>query len=296
LYWWWRRQMDQRARPGCAGLVNRRAISLRVRGISCGGGGLGVLGGRGHGEEGQGEHGQGGPPVPGRPVPDLMLVQTCQALPGLEILLGGPPEPGDLDQGGQRDRVRAVATVEGQFPGSPTATDQQLAAAGADAGDGDLGPVVPAVALGSLPRRSRCQARAGGPPAWQRGWRARLRLVSGGRRIRLARVRSAGLPARRAAARCPRAARRRPPRPLQQVLHPIRGRLPGLLGDRPAVLARQPGQQPEHERPRPPPRLHPSETSPDPQHQLIEQPQPAGRVYAVASGHQKIVIGRHKPG
>src|SRR6266571_4360774 len=40
---------------------------------------------------------------------------------------------------------------------------------------------------------------------------------------------------------------------------------------------RQPGQQPEHERPRPPPRLHPAETGSDAQHQLIEHTPPAGR-------------------
>ena len=86
-----------------------------------------------------------------------------------------------------------------------------------------------------------------------------------------------------------------PAGPLQQVLHPIRGRLPGLHGQRPAVLARQPGQQPEHERPRPPPRLHPAETRPDAQHELIDQAQPARRIYAVGSGHCTIVKVQHKP-
>jgi hypothetical protein len=86
-----------------------------------------------------------------------------------------------------------------------------------------------------------------------------------------------------------------PPGPGQQMLHPIRSRVPGVLGDRPAVLARQPGQQPQHERPRPPPRLNPAETRADPEHQLIQQPQPPGRVYAMASGHRKIIKGRHNP-
>ena len=86
-----------------------------------------------------------------------------------------------------------------------------------------------------------------------------------------------------------------PPSPRQQMLHPIRGGVPGMLSDCPAVLARQAGQQAQHERPRPAPRLHPAETRPDPEHQLIEQPQPPGRVYAMASGHRKIIKSRHNP-
>jgi len=69
-----------------------------------------------------------------------------------------------------------------------------------------------------------------------------------------------------------------------------------MLGDHPAVLARQLGQQPQHGRPRPAPGLHPAETAADPDHQLIKYPQPAARVYAVANGHQKIITSRHKPG
>jgi hypothetical protein len=46
----------------------RRAISLRVSGISPSGGGC-LLGQRGHGETGQREHGQGDPPVQSRPGP-----------------------------------------------------------------------------------------------------------------------------------------------------------------------------------------------------------------------------------
>ena len=38
--------------------------------------------------------------VPGA---DLVLIEPGQALAGLEVLLGGPSDPGDLDQGGQRD-------------------------------------------------------------------------------------------------------------------------------------------------------------------------------------------------
>jgi hypothetical protein len=79
------------------------------------------------------------------------------------------------------------------------------------------------------------------------------------------------------------------------VLHPARRRITGVLGDRPAILARQPGQQAQHERPRPPPRLHPAEPAPDPQHQLIEHAQPTAGAYAVASGHRKVITCLHKP-
>jgi len=78
------------------------------------------------------------------------------------------------------------------------------------------------------------------------------------------------------------------------MLHPARLRVPGLLGDAPAVHPRQARQQPEDEHPGPPPRLHPVETARHLAHQLIEHAQPAARVYAVASGHRTIMI-LHKP-
>ena len=87
-----------------------------------------------------------------------------------------------------------------------------------------------------------------------------------------------------------------PPGPRQQMLHPIRRGIPGMLSDCPAVLARQRRQQPQHERPGMTPRLCPAETRADPEHQLIEHPQPPGKVYAVASGHRKIIMSLHKPG
>ena len=108
--WWRRRQADQRSR--CAGAVcglddqaaKRLAISLRVSGISPSGAGLrGAFGGGGDGQEGGGEHGEGDPPVPGGPGADLVLVQAGQALGGLEVLLDGPPEPGDPHQRGEGD-------------------------------------------------------------------------------------------------------------------------------------------------------------------------------------------------
>ena len=55
---------------------------------------------------------------PGGPAVHLVLIQAGQALSGLEVLLDRPAKPGDLDQGGQRDPLRGVAVVEGQFPGA----------------------------------------------------------------------------------------------------------------------------------------------------------------------------------
>jgi hypothetical protein len=61
-----------------------------------------------------------------------------------------------------------------------------------------------------------------------------------------------------------------PDRPGQQMLHAVRAGFPGMLGERPAVLPRQLGQQPGDERPDPPPRLHPSEPAGDPAQQLVD--------------------------
>jgi len=69
-----------------------------------------------------------------------------------------------------------------------------------------------------------------------------------------------------------------PDRPSQQVLHPVRGGVPGVLGDRPAVLARQIGQQPEHERLGAPSGLHPAEPARDPTQQLVQSRLPSGRI------------------
>jgi len=79
------------------------------------------------------------------------------------------------------------------------------------------------------------------------------------------------------------------------VLHPVRGEVPGLLGDGPAVLAPQARQQPQHERPGPAPRLCPREPARDPPHQVIELFLPSCGVYAEPSGHRRIVMSRHKP-
>ena len=86
-----------------------------------------------------------------------------------------------------------------------------------------------------------------------------------------------------------------PDRPGQQVLHAVWGGIPSVLGDRPAVLARQVSQQPEHEPPGPPPRLHPAEPARHPAQQLLQPHLPAGGInpYAVASGHRLIVGCSH---
>jgi hypothetical protein len=81
-----------------------------------------------------------------------------------------------------------------------------------------------------------------------------------------------------------------PHRPSEQVLHPIRADVAGVLSDRPAVLAWQIRQQPTYERPGPPAWLHPAEPPRDPAQQLLQPCLPAGRIYlyAVACGHRLI--------
>jgi hypothetical protein len=89
-----------------------------------------------------------------------------------------------------------------------------------------------------------------------------------------------------------------PDRPGQQVLHPVRAGVAGVLGERPAVLARQVGQQPAHERPGSPARLHPRKPARDPAQQLVQSCLPAGRInpYAVAGGHRLSLGCPHNTG
>jgi hypothetical protein len=68
----------------------------------------------------------------------------------------------------------------------------------------------------------------------------------------------------------------------QQVLHAIRRRVPGLLSDRPAVLALQIRQQP-------------STNARARRRGSTGHPQPPPWLYAMASGHRKIITSRHKP-
>jgi len=87
-----------------------------------------------------------------------------------------------------------------------------------------------------------------------------------------------------------------PHRPGEQVLHSVRAGIAGLLGDRPAVLARQVGQQPQHERPGPPSGLHPAKPTRDPAQQLLQAGLPPRRGCAVACGHRLISGCPHNTG
>jgi len=58
-----------------------------------------VLVGADDGQEGVGEHREGHPAQPGGVAADLVLVQTGEALGGLEGLLDPPAGSGDADQG-----------------------------------------------------------------------------------------------------------------------------------------------------------------------------------------------------
>jgi hypothetical protein len=87
-----------------------------------------------------------------------------------------------------------------------------------------------------------------------------------------------------------------PHRPAQQVLHPVRGRVAGVLGQRPAVRPRQPRQQPCQEPPHPTPRLDPGEPGRDPRHDLLEARPPSLGLYPDLVGHAMIVKSPHNPG
>ncbi|GGR56678.1 hypothetical protein GCM10010251_86910 [Streptomyces aurantiogriseus] len=80
----------------------------------------------------------------------------------------------------------------------------------------------------------------------------------------------------------------------QQVLQTVRGRVSGVLGKRPAVLARQVRHQPEDELPCPAPRFHPGKAPRDAAHQGLEHVLPAGRTYAVTCGH-RLIFCLHTP-
>jgi hypothetical protein len=85
-----------------------------------------------------------------------------------------------------------------------------------------------------------------------------------------------------------------PPGSRQQMLQAVGGRVSGMLGERPAVPARQVRQQPEHERPCPAPGFHPHEPSRDTAHQDLERLLPAARIYAVTCGH-RLIFCLHPP-
>jgi hypothetical protein len=80
----------------------------------------------------------------------------------------------------------------------------------------------------------------------------------------------------------------------QQVLHPVRARVPGGLGQRPAVVILQLGQQPVHHVTAGQPRLAADEARRYPGHQVIEQAGMRGMIYAGSSGCRVVVVF-HKP-
>ena len=84
-----------------------------------------------------------------------------------------------------------------------------------------------------------------------------------------------------------------PLRPAEQVLHPVRRGVPGVLGDRPTVLPRQRRQQPSHEVPHPPTRLRPAETRSHGQHQVVEQHPPPLSVYPISRSHRRVMVSPH---
>jgi len=97
-----------------------------------------------------GRAGEGDPPVPGGPAADLVLSQAGQGLAGGEVLFCAPADPRHAHQRSQRRGPRGIAAVERQLPGVPVAADQDPVVPGAAGLDGDPGPVVPAVALGTF--------------------------------------------------------------------------------------------------------------------------------------------------
>ncbi len=84
-----------------------------------------------------------------------------------------------------------------------------------------------------------------------------------------------------------------PLRPVQQVLHPVRGRVTGVLSEGPTVLSRQVRQQTEHQCPRPTSWFDSGEPSCDAFHRLIEHRPPPGRGCTVARGHRRIFACPH---
>jgi hypothetical protein len=85
-----------------------------------------------------------------------------------------------------------------------------------------------------------------------------------------------------------------PRRTAEQMLQPIGRGITTMLGDRPAVLAIQPGQHPQHQRGRMPHRLVTSEPPRDPIKHRAERRLPPARIYAVRRGHRGVLVAPHK--
>ena len=84
-----------------------------------------------------------------------------------------------------------------------------------------------------------------------------------------------------------------PAGPGQEVLHPVRIGLAGVLGEGPAVLPREVRQQPAQERPGSAPGLHPGEPPGHPIQQPVGLRGPLMGLYAVARGHRLIILSPH---
>ena len=87
-----------------------------------------------------------------------------------------------------------------------------------------------------------------------------------------------------------------PDRAGQQVLQRIRCLRAAVLGDGPAVLPVQIGQQPEHQRGGVPAWFVPGEPATDPVQQVTEPGPPSVRVYAMRRGHRGVFFVPHKHG
>jgi hypothetical protein len=82
--------------------------------------------------------------------------------------------------------------------------------------------------------------------------------------------------------------------PGQQVLHPVRADVPGRLGQRPAVMVVELGQQAIYHVTAGQPGFPAGEARRDPGHQVIEQSRVRGMIYAGSSGCRLIFLF-HKP-
>jgi hypothetical protein len=78
------------------------------------------------------------------------------------------------------------------------------------------------------------------------------------------------------------------------MLHPVRREIAAVLGDRPAVLAIQSGQHPQHQSGGTPPRLTPGKSRGNPIDDRAERRPPPLRIYAVRRGHRGVFVVPHK--
>jgi hypothetical protein len=72
------------------------------------------------------------------------------------------------------------------------------------------------------------------------------------------------------------------------MLHGVRSAVPGVLGERPAVLPRQLGEHAAQERGEPVPGLDPPQPQLHPSEQLVHRGLPSAGLYAVARGRRLI--------